>query len=141
MKVEWGYMPKTRFLPVFAAGLLAACAGLPPLGANQQDRFTKAGQEVELAHWAYWDNNCEGEEFDINILTPPASGRTEIREAVFAIPTKNSSGQETGCVDKIIESKKVIYIPNDGFSGADQAVIEFTGSSGVVTNAYSITVR
>lgn len=134
-------MVKMRFVPLMAVFLLSACGGLSTLGANQIAKSTKAGKEVELAHWAYWDNNCEGEDFDVAILTPPKNGRTEIRDAVYAIPSKTSSGESTGCVDKIVESKQVFYIPNDDFKGGDEAVVEFSGSSGVVTNAYTISVR
>ena len=134
-------MRARRFLPMLAVMLFSACGGLQNLGANQISKFTKTGQEVELAHWAYWDNNCEGEPFDVTILTPPKNGRTEIRDAVFAIPSKNSAGETTGCVDKIVESKQVFYIPNEGYTGGDEAVVEFAGSSGVVTNAYNISVR
>ena len=123
------------------ACLLAGCMNVASLGANQIAKSTKANAEVELAHWAYWDDNCEGEPFDVAILTPPANGRTEIRDSVYAIPTKTSSGALTGCVDKIVESKQVFYIPNEGFKGEDAATVEFSGSSGVVTNAYSIRVR
>ena len=123
------------------ACLLGGCMNVASLGANQIAKSTKANAEVELAHWAYWDDNCEGEAFDVAILTPPKNGRTEIRDSVYAIPSKTSSGALTGCVDKIVESKQVFYIPNEGFKGEDTAMVEFSGSSGVVTNAYSIRVR
>ena len=128
-------------LVVTGLTLLAACAGLETLGANQISLSTKQSTEVELAHWAYWNDDCEGEDFSVAVAAAPRNGRTEIRESVFAIPAKTSSGKLTGCVDKIIESKKVFYIPNDGFVGTDAAVVKFSGSSGVVTNAYSISVK
>lgn len=133
------------FRPVMTAMLLAgalgACAGVETLSANQIERSVKTNSEVELAHWAYWNDACEGEPFDTTIVQAPAHGQTELRDAVFAIPTKTSSGATTGCVDKIIESTKVFYIPEKDFKGADKVVVRFSGSSGTVTNVYAITVR
>ena len=134
-------MNKTYIASLAVAGMLAGCAGLENLGANTIQKSVKAGGEVELAHWAYWDNNCQGEPFDTNIIDAPKQGKVELRDAVFAIPTKNSSGVKTGCVDKIIESTKVFYIPNDGYTGKDSVIVEFSGSSGTVRNAYAVTVR
>lgn len=119
---------------------LAACAGTP-FGAKEITKSTKAGTEVELASWAYWDDNCEAEAFDIAVDTKPANGRIYVRDDVYAIPKVTANGTKTGCVDKIIESKKVFYVPNDGFVGQDSAVLTFSGSSGATTNAYAVTVR
>lgn len=131
-----------RYIALIAlTGMLGACAGLENLGANTIAKSVKSGGEVELAHWAYWDNNCQGEPFDTKIIEAPKQGKTELREAVFAIPSKNSSGATTGCVDKIIESTKVFYIPNKGYTGTDSIIVEFSGSSGTVRNAYAVTVR
>lgn len=132
-----------RLFCVLALVGLAACnpGGLNTLNANQFKKSTKQGTDVELAHWAYWDNSCAAEDFDVFIDTAPANGKTEIRDDVFAIPSKTSSGADTGCVDKIIESKKVFYVPAEGFTGQDTVVVTFSGSSGDVTNAYTITVR
>ncbi len=133
---------KHAFLACIAlAGTLAACSGIENLGANKIAKSVKSGGEIELAHWAYWDNNCQGEPFDTNIISAPKNGKTELRDAVFAFPSKNSSGATTGCVDKIIESTKVFYIPNKGYKGPEEVVVEFSGSSGTVRNAYAITVR
>lgn len=124
-----------------AVGMLGACAGLDTLSANQIDRSVSKNAEVELAHWAYWDNNCEGEPFDTTIVEAPAHGKTDLRDAVFAIPSTTSSGASTGCVDKIVESTKVFYIPAKDYTGADRVVVQFSGSSGTVTNAYAISVQ
>lgn len=116
--------------------VLAGCATAGPIAKS-----TRSGTEVELAHWAYWDDNCEGEDFDVVVERAPAGGRIEVRDAVFAIPERTASGEATGCVDKIVESKKVFYVPNDGFAGEDSAVVTFTGSTGATTNSYAVTVR
>lgn len=132
-----------RILGLAAICLVSACAagGLSALNANEFKKSTKQGTDVELAHWAYWDDNCAAEDFTVTIAGAPASGSTEIRDDVFAIPAKTSNGSDTGCVDKIIESKKVFYVPAEGFTGQDRVVVTFSGSSGDVTNAYAITVR
>ncbi len=126
---------------IVMAGVLASCAGIEHLDANRLSKSTKKSDEVELAHWAYWDDNCAGEEFSVAILQPPAHGTTEVRESVFAIPERTSSGASTGCVDQIVESKKVFYIPNGTYVGDDTALVEFSGSTGSVKNLYTITVR
>lgn len=134
-------MNRTYIACIALAGALAACTGLENLGANAISKSVKAGGEVELAHWAYWDNACQGEPFDTRIVEAPKHGTTELRDAVFAIPSVTSSGASTGCVDKIVESTKVFYTPAAGYTGSDAVVVEFSGSSGTVRNAYSITVR
>ena len=124
---------------VLVAGV--GCVGLDNLSANKLTKSTSAGVEVELAHWAYWDKNCRGENFSVTIATTPKNGQIIIRDSVYAIPSRTSNGNLTGCVDKIVESKKVVYLPNEGFRGQDEAIVKFSGSTGSVANAYTIAVN
>lgn len=121
------------------AALITACA--PMQSSAPIQKVTSSGTEVELANWAYWNNACEGEAFETRIISPPTSGQVEQRPGIFAIPARTSSGNLTGCVDKIVESVQVFYIPNTGFTGTDAITVEFSGSSGVVRNAYSVRVQ
>lgn len=129
-------------MAAIAALSLAGCAG---------GRMTQPGDvtavttprntEAELAHWAYWDNQCRAEPFTVAITTPPSHGAIEVRDAVMAVPTHTSSGAATGCVDALVESKKVFYLPKDGYAGPDRASVQFSGSTGVVAKTYAITVQ
>lgn len=117
-----------------AALVLAGCATLQDLAAEKVDRAVNKNDEGQLANWAYWDNQCKSEPFTITIDLPPANGRTEIRDEVYAIPT-------AGCGGAIIESKAVYYIPNPDFVGADTVRVTYSGSTGTSTSIYNVTVQ
>ena len=130
--------------PVFPLALLALASCAPPGGPGVSDSLTRAtapGVEVELANWAYWNNDCAAEPFEAVVAKAPLNGRVELRPGVFAIPERTSDGRSTGCVDRIIESTQAFYIPDPGFTGSDAVELRFSGSSGTVRNAYAVTVR
>lgn len=132
-------MKTLAFLTLATA--LTACAGLDNLGATRIEKGTPKDTEVELAHWAYWNDACQAEPFTTTITQAPANGTAEQRGAVMAIPSTTSSGATTGCADQLVESVKVFYVPNPGFTGSDTVGVEFAGSTGVNRNIYVISVR
>lgn len=121
-------------ISIGTAMLLVGCATIQDLISNRIEKVTPANSEVELAHWAYWDNACQAEPFTVSITQQPTNGEVEIRDAVMAIPT-------TGCTDTLVESKKVFYVPDQGFTGEDVVTVRFSGSTGTTTNSYGITVE
>ncbi|MEP7102721.1 MAG: hypothetical protein ABI781_19565 [Burkholderiales bacterium] len=106
---------------IVLAGLLgAASADETPI---QVKRVTEPGREVLIRGFAEFNGNCTLRHVQtIRVVTPPANGRIETRPGEVTIGP-NWVGNAS-CEGTKLPGVRVFYVPNEGFVGADRAVLE-----------------
>ena len=109
---------------------LAAIALAGLLGAASADelpihvkRVTEPGREVLIRGFAEFNGNCTLRHVQtITVITPPASGRIETRPGEVTIGP-NWVGNAS-CEGTKLQGVRVFYVPNEGFTGSDKALLE-----------------
>lgn len=115
----------------------AALADEPPI---QVRRVTEPGREVLIRGFAEFNSHCTLRHVQsITVVSPPANGRIETRPGEVTVgPNWVGTGS---CEGTTLQGVRVFYVPNEGFTGSDRAVLEIGYQSHPVRAEVELTVR
>jgi hypothetical protein len=108
-------------MPHLRAGLVAAALLLATGAAGETvDRTVKANARTALGgYFSYWLDTCgRGEIPDVTVRQRPANGTLAVQMH------ETTLGSDTRCPGMRVRGPIVVYTPNRGFRGADEAVVD-----------------
>jgi len=124
------------------AFILSACGPIP---VKQFSQSMYAGSELRTLHYYGYSSDCATRRPNLRIKKRPENGTLSIRDEKMKISGKPANiGKKRGlCVGDTVIGRVVYYLPNDGFKGKDEFLIEnsFPGSTGITRKNVVVTVR
>ncbi len=114
---------------------ISACASNPIV--TKETRLSKNAEQV-IGEFGYWKRDCSSRHFDIFIEQYPKSGDLRFEVGSLIIPEDPIVGASGKCVGQPVQSKRVIYIPFDDFTGTD--FVSYVVKSSVFLGAKSYNV-
>lgn len=120
---------------------LSACGTIPE---KQFSYSSRGGPEVRTIVSQGYDRYCATKRPNIQIKDKPANGTVSIRDEEMKIPEGPADvGRKGNCAGRKVIARVVYYIPNDGFKGRDEMLLDVVlpGTAGVSRARVSVNVR
>lgn len=130
------------------AWLAALTLTLAPMAHAQKEapqertwrRSTTTGQEVRIFTYVQHRSDCtQGPDPRITIRTPPAHGSATVRAGTVTIGPSRFGA--TDCSGRVLSGLGVWFVPEPGFSGADQFDYEVQFTNGVAQDTAMVDVK
>jgi len=119
---------------------ISACGSIPIV----EDKYNvKAGKEVSTAYYTAWNGDCSTRTPSIRIVNKPTNGAVVIRPKKQKIGSGAELGKNNLCEGKTVIGSEVFYVPNSGYTGTDEFLLESTipGQPGAARRNITVTVR
>ena len=133
---------------VVLASAMVAVLSLAGCGAFQTDRarpIQQGANKAQLGKFYMTQTDCKSAPMVLKIVKQAENGFAMIEESRARIKPQDTVAGKVGseCAGQRIEAKRVVYTPNEGYSGPDSVKIEYMNKANPkVSNtvAYSINV-
>ena len=117
---------------------LGACAGNPVI---KKDTRLARNSEKLIGEFGYWKPDCSKQHFDIFIEQYPEGGDLRFEVGTLVIPDEPIVGRAGKCVGQSVQSKRVVYIPDEDFVGLDFVSYVVKSSVFLGDKSYDVRIR
>ena len=136
-------------MKLLITGAIAAVLSLAGCGAFQTDRarpIQQGANKAQLGKFYMTQSDCKDAPMQLKIVKQAENGFAMIEDSRTRIkPEDTVVGKVSDdCAGRRIAAKRVVYTPNDGYTGPDKVMIEYQNLAkpdSANTVAYSIEVK
>jgi len=118
--------------------LVGGCASNPVV--NKAQALPK-NSEVLIGEFGYWKRDCSTRHFDIFIEEYPKAGDLRFEVGSLVIPDDPIIGSAGECSGLPVQSKRLIYIPDENFVGDDSVTYVVKSTKLLGDKAYDVSIN
>jgi len=97
--------------------LMTSCAAYQP---SIKQKSVEPGAEVIIGEFGFWKRDCSSRPFTITVKQKPRYGALRYEVGTLLIPESPEFGKAGKCANKLIQSRKIIYIAGPSFTVNDR---------------------